>query len=73
MTLHPNPMSASATSNPLSALSARELNTFVQTELEPHTEYNKSCNAVVDHLCKFMQNSFQDLLRPSEVRKVNIH
>nr|XP_022293879.1 2'-5'-oligoadenylate synthase 1A-like [Crassostrea virginica] len=62
-------MSASATSNPLSALSARELNTFVQTELEPDTEYNKSCNAVVDRLCQFMQNNFPDQLRPSEVRK----
>ncbi|XP_078322344.1 2'-5'-oligoadenylate synthase 1A-like [Crassostrea virginica] len=69
LTLHPTPMSASATSNPLSALSARELNTFVQNELEPDTEYNKSCNAVVDRLCQFMQNNFPDQLRPSEVRK----
>ena len=96
LTLHPTPMSVSATSsplsvlyarelltqpplrsvsaisNPLSTLSARELNTFVQTELEPDTEYNKSCNAVVDRLCQFMQNNFPDQLRPSEVRKVNI-
>ena len=72
LTLHPNPMSASATSSPLSTLSARELNTFVQNELEPDTEYNKSCNTVVDRLCQFMQNNFPDQLRPSEVRKVNI-
>ena len=70
---HPPPRSVSATSSPLSALSARELNTFVQTELEPDTEYNKSCNAVVDRLCQFMQNNFPDVIRPSEVRKVNIH
>nr|XP_022293878.1 2'-5'-oligoadenylate synthase 1A-like isoform X2 [Crassostrea virginica] len=69
LTLHPPPRSVSATSSPLSALSARELNTFVQTELEPDTEYNKSCNAVVDRLCQFMQNNFPDVIRPSEVRK----
>ena len=70
--LHPTPtgISASASSSPLSVVTARELNTFVQTELEPDTEYNRRCNAVVDRLCQFMQNSFPGKLRPSQVLKV---
>ena len=71
-TLHPTPMNTSACESPLSVVTAKELNTFVQNELEPDTEYNKSCNAVVDRLCQFMQNNFPDLLRPSEVRKVKL-
>ena len=72
LTLQSPQRSAPASSNPLSVVTARELNTFIQTELEPDTEYNKSCNAVVDRLCQFMQNNFPDQLRPSEVRKVNV-
>ena len=71
-TLHLTPMNTSACESPLSVVTAKELNTFIQNELEPDTEYNKSCNAVVDRLCQFMQNNFPDLLRPSEVRKVNL-
>ena len=71
LTLQSPQRSASVSSSPLSDVAARELNTFVQTELEPDTEYNKSCNAVVDRLCQFMQNNFPGDLRPSEVRKVN--
>ena len=66
----PTGISASASSSPLSVVTAWELNTFVQTELEPNTFYNQSCNAVVDRLCQFMQNSFPKMLRPSEVLKV---
>ncbi|XP_078322331.1 2'-5'-oligoadenylate synthase 1A-like isoform X2 [Crassostrea virginica] len=65
----PTGFSASASPSPLSVVTAWELNTFVQTELEPDTEYNRSCNAVVDRLCQFMQNSFPGKLRPSEVLK----
>ena len=68
----PTGISASASSSPLSVVTARELNTFVQTELEPNTFYNQSCNAVVDRLCQFMQNSFPKMLRPSQVLKVTV-
>lgn len=59
----------SASSSSLSSITAGELNTFVLKEIEPDTAYNQSCRAVVDRLCRFMQNNFPDQLRPSEVRK----
>lgn len=55
----------------LGSISANELNSFIQNEIEPDTAYNRRCNAVVDRLCQFMENSFPDQLRPSAVRKVN--
>ena len=67
---HPRSKSASASPRLLSVVTARELNTFIQTELEPDTEYNENCSAVVDRLCQFMQNSFPDDLKPSGVQKV---
>lgn len=63
----------SASSSSLSSITADKLNTFVLKEIEPDTTYNQSCRAVVDRLCQFMQNSFPDQLRPSGVRKVNLH
>lgn len=65
-------LSASSSSS-LSSITADKLNTFVLKEIEPDTTYNQSCRAVVDRLCQFMQNSFPDQLRPSGVRKVNLH
>lgn len=53
----------------LGSISANELNSFIQNEIEPDTAYNRRCNAVVDRLCQFMENSFPDQLRPSAVRK----
>lgn len=63
----------SASSSSLSSITAGELNTFVLKEIEPDTAYNQSCRAVVDRLCRFMQNNFPDQLRPSEVIKVKLY
>lgn len=54
----------------LSSLTAVELSTFVQREIEPDESYIQRCNAVVDRFCQFMQNSFPEKLKPSEIRKV---
>lgn len=70
--LHAAPMSTSACTSPLSAVTMRELNTFIETEIEPDTEYNQSCNFAVDRLCYFMQNNFPYQLRPSKIQKVNL-
>lgn len=55
--------------SPLYSISAAELDPFVLKKIEPDRAYIQRCNAVVDRLCKFMQNSFPAELRPSEVIK----
>ncbi|XP_071181761.1 2'-5'-oligoadenylate synthase 1A-like [Mytilus edulis] len=56
-------------SSPLYSVLRSSLDKFVRDELEPDTEYNASCGAVVDRLCKFMQNNFPAELRPSQIIK----
>lgn len=56
----------------LSTITSSELSAFVQSKIEPDTAYIQRCNAVVDRLCQFMNNSLPPTLRPSEVRKVNM-
>ncbi|XP_056016126.1 2'-5'-oligoadenylate synthase 3-like [Ostrea edulis] len=56
-------------SSSLSTITASDLNKFVKKEIEPDTEYNKSCKEVVDCLCQFMKNEFPDELRVSEIVK----
>ncbi|XP_078322343.1 inactive 2'-5'-oligoadenylate synthase 1B-like isoform X2 [Crassostrea virginica] len=68
--LHAAPMSTLACTSPLSAVTMRELNTFIETEIEPDTENNQSCNFAVDRLCYFMQNNFPYQLRPSKIQKI---
>lgn len=53
----------------LSTITSSELSAFVQSKIEPDTAYIQRCNAVVDRLCQFMNNSLPPTLRPSEVRK----
>jgi hypothetical protein len=55
----------------LHTITANDLNRFVKKEIEPTAQFKKSCNAVVDRLCKVMKNSFPKKLRPAEVIKVN--
>lgn len=56
----------------LSTITSSELSAFVQSKIEPDTAYIQRCNAVVDRLCQFMNNSLPLKLRPAEVRKVNM-
>ncbi|XP_062590762.1 2'-5'-oligoadenylate synthase 1A-like [Saccostrea cucullata] len=53
----------------LGNMSASQLQTFVNKEIEPDTTYNSSCRAVVNRLYHFMQNNFPAKLRPSQVLK----
>ena len=67
---NPSPMSSSASKSHLSTITPDKLNNFVQTEVEPDTEYISRCNAVVDRLSSFIKNNFPDDLKPSSVLKV---
>ncbi|XP_056016122.1 2'-5'-oligoadenylate synthase 1A-like [Ostrea edulis] len=58
-----------SSSSSVTTITASDLNTFVMKEIEPDTEYNKSCKEVVDQLCQFMQHDFPNELRPSEIIK----
>ena len=64
-------MSSSASQRDLYGITADELNKFVQTEVEPDTEYISGCNAVVDRLSNFIKNNFPGDLKPSNVLKVS--
>ncbi|CAC5409017.1 OAS [Mytilus coruscus] len=68
-TLFRNDQELSPPPSPLYNVSKSSLDKFVKDELEPDTEYNASCCAVVDRLCKFMKNNFPAELRPAQIIK----
>lgn len=56
--------------SPLYNVSKSSLESFVRDTLEPDTDYNTSCCAVVNRLCTIMKQNFPKELRPAQILKV---
>ncbi|VDI07114.1 2'-5'-oligoadenylate synthetase [Mytilus galloprovincialis] len=55
--------------SPLYDVSKSFLESFVRDTLEPDTDYNTSCCAVVNRLCNIMKHNFHQELRPAQIIK----